>query len=111
VINTLLAQTNSYLPQMLLERKDYDTAVLMLSVAAEIQPKSPAPWVRIAAAHARKGKPGRKRALEALEKAAALGFTNRAWIDGEAAFDGLRQDERFREILEKMTPASGDSGR
>lgn len=111
VINTLMAQTNSYLPTMLLERKDYDTAALMFSVAAEIRPESPAPWLGIAAAHARKGKAGRKRALEALDKAVALGFANRAWIDGEAAFDGLRQDERFREILAKMAPASGDSRR
>lgn len=102
VLNTLLAQTGFYLPQTLLARKDYDSAVLMLSVAAEIRPDSPGLWVEIASVHARKGKSGRKRALEALDKAVALGFTDRARIDGEAAFDGLRQDERFREIVAKM---------
>ncbi|HYU33087.1 MAG TPA: hypothetical protein VEW48_13080 [Thermoanaerobaculia bacterium] len=102
VLNTLLAQTSFYLPQMLIQRKDYDNAILMLSVAAEIRPESPGLWVEIAAAWARKGKAGSKRALEALDKAVGLGFKDRAQIDSETAFDGLRQDERFREILNKI---------
>jgi len=102
VLNTLLAQTSFYLPQMLTQRKDYDNAILMLSVAAEIRPDSPGIWAEIAAAWARKGKSGRKQALDALDKAVGLGFSDRAQIDGETAFDGLRQDERFREIVERM---------
>jgi tetratricopeptide (TPR) repeat protein len=109
VLNTLLAQTSFYLPQMLTQRKDYDNALLMLSVAAEIRPDSPGIWAEIAAAWARKGKSGRKQALDALDKAVGLGFTDRAQIDAETAFDGLRQDERFREILGKI-PAGGSRG-
>jgi predicted esterase len=109
VLNTILVQTGYYLPRMLTERKDHDNAILMLSVAAEILPEAAETWVELAAAWARKGKAGRKRALESLDKAVQLGWTDRARIDGEKAFDGLRQDEQFREIVGKM-PAGGGRG-
>ncbi|HKH45330.1 MAG TPA: hypothetical protein VKM72_11750 [Thermoanaerobaculia bacterium] len=105
VLNTLLGQTSFYLPRLYTERKEWDNAILMLSVSAEILPDSPEVQVELAAAHARKGKAGRKRALEALDKAVALGFTDRALIEKETAFDGLRQEERYREILGKMPAA------
>jgi predicted esterase len=107
VLNTLLVQTGYYLPLMLTERNDHDSAILMLSVAAEILPEEPETWVRLAAAHARKGKAGRKKALEALDKAVALGWTDRAWIDAEKAFDGLREEERFKEIVGRIAAGGG----
>lgn len=110
VLNTILGQTGSYLPRMFAERKDYDGAILMLSVAAEIRPDNANPWVDIAALHARKGKAGKKRSLEALEKAVQLGFANRSRIEGDPAFEGLRQDERFRAILGKMPSPPGRGG-
>ena len=109
VLNTILGQTGSYLPRMLAERKDYDGAILMLSVNAEIRPDNPNVWVDIAALHARKGKGGRKRAFEALEKAVQLGFANRSRVEGDPAFEDLRQDQRFREIVGKI-PAGGTGG-
>jgi predicted esterase len=107
VLNTLAGQTGSYLPTLYIERKEWDNAILMLSLAAEIRPDRPGIWVSIAKTHARKGRAGRKRALEALEKAAALGWTDRARIDGEPLFDELRQDARYREIVEKMAAGEG----
>lgn len=109
VLNTILGQTGSYLPRMLAERKDYDGAILMLSVNAEIRPDNPNVWVEIAALHARKGKSGRKSSLEALEKAVQLGFADRSRLENSSAFEGLRQDERFREILGRMN-AGGSKG-
>lgn len=109
VLNTLLGQTSFYLPQLYTQRKEWDNAILMLSVSAEILPESPEVQVELAAAYARKGKAGRKRALEALDKAVALGFADRSVIEKEPAFDGLRQEERYREILAKM-PAGGRRG-
>jgi predicted esterase len=109
VLNTLLVQTGYYLPRMLTERKDYDNAILMLLIAAEVEPDNAETFFELAAAHARKGKAGRKRALEDLEKAVALGWPDRARVDREPAFDGLRQDERFREIVGKI-PAKGAGG-
>ena len=107
VLNTLSGQTGFYLPTLYIERKEWDNAILMLSVAAEIRPDNSGIWVSIAKTNARKGKAGRKRALEALEKAVALGWTNRALIDGEPVFDELRQDKRFQEIVGKMAAGGG----
>ena len=106
VLSTLWGQTASYLPTSYIERKEWDNAILMLSVAAEIRPDNPNVWVSIASVHLRKGKAGRKRALEALEKAVALGYSDRARLDREP-FDGLREDNRFQEILGKMPEGGG----
>ena len=105
VLNTLLVQTGYYLPKLFTERKEHDNAILMLSIAAEIMPESAEIWLELATAHARKGKAGRKRALEALDKAVSLGWTDRTRIDQEPAFDELREDERFREIVGKISAA------
>jgi tetratricopeptide (TPR) repeat protein len=109
VLNTLAGQTGSYLPTLYIERQEWDNAILMLSLAAEIRPDRPGIWVAIAETHARKGRAGRKRALEALEKAVELGWTDRARIDGEPLFDDLRQDARYQEIVGKM--AAGEETR
>ena len=115
ILNTILAQTSFYLPQMLIERKEYDRAVFMLTVAAEIKPDSPGIWVEIAAAHARKGKAGHKKALEALRKAVDKGLSDPAALEGEPAFADLRQDEGYRQIAaqvaqRKQAPAKTSGG-
>ena len=78
ILNTYLGQTTFYLPQSFLERKQYDRAVFMLSIGAEIRPESPGLWVEIAAVHARKGKAGRKKALDALRVALDKGLADPA---------------------------------
>jgi predicted esterase len=107
VLNTLSGQTGFYLPTLYIERKEWDNAILMLSVYAEIHPDDPDVWISLAKTNARKGKAGRKRALDALEKAVALGWTDRARIDGEPLFDDLRQDKRFQEIVGRMKTGEG----
>jgi predicted esterase len=102
ILSTILAQTSFYLPQMLIEKKEYDRAVFMLSVAAEIRPESPGIWVDIAAAHARKGKAGTKKALEALHKAADLGLADPGALEDEPAFAPLRQEDGYRQILAQV---------
>lgn len=110
ILNTFLAQTSFYLPQMLIEKKEYDRAVFMLSVATEIRPEAPGLWVQIAAVHARKGKPGRKKALEALRTAADKGLADPAVLESEPAFADLRQDEGYRQILAEVTQKAGGRG-
>jgi hypothetical protein len=115
ILNTIMAQTSFYVPTMLIERKEYDRAVFMLSIAAQIQPDAPEIWVDIAAAHARKGKAGHKKALEALRKAVDLGLSNPAVLDAEPAFAELRQDEGYRQIAaqvaqRKQAPAKTGGG-
>ena len=103
ILSTLMAQTSFYIPQMLMAKKEYDRTIFMLSVAAEIRPESPWPWVQIAAVQAQKGKPGRKKALEALKTALDKGLDDPAALEGEPAFADLRQDEGYRQILAQVT--------
>jgi len=113
ILNTILAQTSFYVPTMLIERKEYDRAVFMLSIAAQIRPESPGIWVEIAAAHARKGKAGHKKALEALRKAVDLGLSDPAALEGEPAFAELRDDAGYRQIAAQVArrkPAPAKTG-
>lgn len=98
ILNTYAGQTLFYLPQSYLEKKEYDRAVFMLSIGAELFPDDPGVWVEIASIHARKGKPGHKKALEALHTAVDKGLSDPAELDREG-FAGLRQDEEFQRIL------------
>jgi hypothetical protein len=103
ILNTYWGQTSFYLPQFFVEGKEYDRIVFMLSLATEIRPDSPGLWVEIAAAHARKGKSGRKKALESLRVAVDKGYSDPAALEARPAFADLRQDEEFRQILTRMT--------
>jgi predicted esterase len=106
ILNTYKGQTAFYLPQTFLEKKEYDRAVFMLSLATEIRPDDSGLWVQIAAAHARKGKPGRKKALEALRTAADKGFSDAALLERAVSFEELRGDEEFRRIVARVRKPS-----
>ncbi len=98
ILNTYSGQTLFYQPTSLLEKKEYDRAIFMLTLGAEIHPEEPGVWVDIAAIHASKPKPDRKKALEALRTAAAKGLDDPADLERDA-FKDLRQDEEFQRIL------------
>ena len=102
ILNTYSGQTMFYLPQRFLEKKEYDRAIFMLSVGAEIRPEWPHPWVEIASIHARKGKPGHKKALEALRVAVDKGLKDVEALEKEPAFAELRGEAGFREIVARM---------
>jgi poly(3-hydroxybutyrate) depolymerase len=108
ILNTYLGQTAFYLPQSYLEKKEYDRAVFMLSITAEIRPEDPGPWVEIASIYARKGKAGHKKALEALRAAVDKGLANPAELDREP-FADLRQDEAFQRIRAEVSRRHGAS--
>lgn len=105
VLNTYLVQTTFYLPRDYVEKKQYDRALFMLSLGAEITPRDPGLWAQIAAVHARQGKAGRKRALETLRKAADLGLATPAALD-DPAFASLRADAGYRQILAQVATQS-----
>lgn len=107
IINTYLGQTTFYLPQSFLAKKQYDRAIFMLSLGAEIRPEATDLWVEMAALHARKGKPGYKKALECLRAAMDRGFADPKALEEEAAFAELRQDAEFREIVARMAARKG----
>jgi hypothetical protein len=106
ILNTYMGQTMFYQPQSFLEKKEYDRAVFMISVGAEIRPEEPGPWVEIAAIHARKGKAGHKKALEALRLAVDKGFKDAEALEKREEFAEMRGEAGFREILERVRKAA-----
>jgi tetratricopeptide (TPR) repeat protein len=108
ILNTLQAQTGYYLPQMYVERKQYDRAVFVLSIATEIDPKNPSAFYNRAAAYARKG--DHKRALADLRQAVDNGWKDRAAIEKDAEFDGLRQDAEFKQLVQSLGGAAPAPG-
>ncbi|MFY9819869.1 MAG: tetratricopeptide repeat protein [Thermoanaerobaculia bacterium] len=108
ILNTLQVQTGYYLPQMYSERKQYDRAIFVLSIATEIDPKSPNPFYNRAAAQAKKG--DRKRALADLRQAVDHGWKDRGVIDKDADFDGLRQDAEFKQLVQSLGGAAPAPG-
>ena len=101
ILNTYIGQMAFYQPQALVAKKQYDRAIFMVSLAAEIRPDADL-WVEMAALHARKGKPGHKKALECLRKAVDKGFADPKELEQEAAFKELRDDPGYREIVARM---------
>lgn len=91
-------QTGLYLPRSLMERKQYDRAILFLQAAGEIQPDSPRIPYRLATAWAGKG--NRKKALESLKKALEMKGTDREEIESDPALSALREDPEYRKMVE-----------
>ncbi|HSK76439.1 MAG TPA: hypothetical protein VLQ45_08260 [Thermoanaerobaculia bacterium] len=100
VLNTLWGQTASYLPSSFAERKQWDRAAFVLSIAAEIRPENPAVWFSRAVVHARKG--DRKKALADLRRAVDAGWADAARIEEHEAFAPLRKEEEYRKIVEGL---------
>lgn len=105
LLNTIGVQTGYYLPQMYNEHKQYDQAVFVLSIAAEIDPDSALTWYSRAEAYARKG--DRKRALADLQQAVAKGWKNAGVIEKNEAFAPLRRDEEYRKLLKGLGSEAG----
>ncbi len=82
------------------EQKDYDNAEAYLEFGVALRPDHKAVWFDLARAHAFNG--NRKRALESLEQAVVVGYSNTAQAESEPAFAKLRSDPRFQTALEKM---------
>jgi tetratricopeptide (TPR) repeat protein len=97
VLEWLYVRASSFLPQDLLARKDFQRALLALTVATEIKPESPQAWYNRACGQARAGQ--RKKALEDLRVALRNGFSDRQLIQSDPDLASLRDDEEFRRIV------------
>ncbi len=93
-----MGQTAFYQPQSFLEKKEYDRAIFMILIAAEISPESPGLWIEIASIQLLKGKAGRKKALEALRTAVNKGLKSPEALEGEELAD-LREMAEFQELV------------
>jgi hypothetical protein len=107
ILNTYLGQFTFYQPQSFIAKEQWDRAIFMVSLGAEIRPEDPDLWVEMASLYARKGKSGHKKALECLREAVDKGFSDRKALESEAAFAGLREEAEFGEIVARMAARKG----
>jgi dienelactone hydrolase len=84
----------------LLEQKNYEASAGMLEMALSIFPDRPATLYLLSSTYAKAG--DRKKALDALRKAAAHGFRDAAAVDKDESFESLRNDPRLNQILEEI---------
>lgn len=97
LLEMVYAQTNFYLMRELFARREYLLAAAILGVATQIHPDRWPAWYNMGAAYARLNE--RKRALDALEKAFAAGFTNVAALAADEDYASVRQDPRYLKLL------------
>jgi tetratricopeptide (TPR) repeat protein len=84
----------------LLEQKDYPGAARMLELAVAIHPDRPQILFNLAVIYAKAR--DRKKALEALRKAAERGFRDGAAVESEDSFQFIRADPAMKKILTQM---------
>ena len=102
LLETLATQTGFYITREFLARKDHARALAALAVATEAAPERPAYWYNLACVQARLG--GRRQALDALERAVAQGYADRAGMASDKDLASLREEERFRALLRQPAP-------
>jgi len=80
--------------------KRYDEAARLFTLAAEIDPDRAGAFYNLAWAYNAKG--DKKKALKALQTAVDKGFKDHAAISANSAFDSLRNDPTYLQLIEKM---------
>lgn len=75
-------------------------AVETFKSAAAMDKKDPVPRLELAGIYARRGE--KEKALEELRTALALGFKDRAFIEQENAFDSLRSNRGFQDLVNSL---------
>lgn len=90
---------------------DYAGAATTLEIACGVKSDAPVLTFNLAAAYSRLGRT--ERALDLLDKAVAQGFTNADHMENSESLAPLRDNPRFRTLLEKIrnTPSPGSPDR
>jgi tetratricopeptide (TPR) repeat protein len=81
-------------------KKEYVMAAQSWEVNVLIRPANGGAWYSLAVAQAAAG--NKRRALEAIEKAASNGFRDAARIEREPLLAPLRNEKRYRTAIEAM---------
>jgi dienelactone hydrolase len=100
LLETIFVQTAFYLPTYFQEQKDYERALLSLSIGTDIHSDVPWVWFNVATAQMQHG--NKKKALESLKTAIDRGFKYRSWVDQEKSFDPIRNDPEFQQLLARI---------
>lgn len=89
----------------LLSRKgDHEKALLVDRRLCELLPEQPIGWYNLACSLAVTG--AHAEALDALERAFETGYDDLEHIQEDSDLDGLRENPRFRDLLDRYQPAS-----
>ena len=80
--------------------KRYNDAVRSFNLATEVNPERAGAFFYLAWAYAAKG--DKKQALRALQTAVDKGFSDLAAIESNKAFDSIREDAQYREIIQAV---------
>lgn len=89
---------------LLQTQKRLDEAVRIFTLATEVQPDRAGAFYYLAWAYAAKG--DKKKSLKALQTAVDKGFKDHATVAGNKAFDSMRSDPAYLELIEKMQRAN-----
>jgi dienelactone hydrolase len=103
LLQTLATNAGYYLSQELRRQGEHARAAVALSVATEARPETPYLWYNLACARARAGSRGP--ALDALERAAALGFSDRELLASDEDLESLRDEARFQALRASLDDA------
>ena len=81
-------------------RKLYARAVRTFTLATEVYPDRAGAFFYLAWAHAANG--DKKRTLQALKSAVEKGYSDLAAINDNKAFDGIRDEAQYRQIIQDL---------
>jgi dienelactone hydrolase len=95
-----ISMTAYYSAEPLLTRQEYSLALPYLQIQALVHPESAGVHFRIARVYALSG--NKKKALTALKIAVEKGFSDAPLLENEKAFDPVREEPRFKEIVEAV---------
>lgn len=104
-LNELEVQLGFYLPQEASQASDPSRAAYYLSLALQINDRSPVTWYLMAQTSATLN--GRREALAALKRAVDAGFRDLTLIDADPAFRRLRVEPEFVALVDHLK-AAGD---
>ncbi len=99
-LESVFVQTTFYVPSRLFEQKDYERAILSLSIATKIKPESPYVWFTLARAQARTGRKGS--AVKSLERAVGAGLADAALLLENTDLESLRDNKDFRQLIREL---------
>ena len=97
LLQTLATNAGYYLAADLTGQGDHARAAVALAVATEARPETPYLWYTLACARARAGSRGP--ALDAPERAVALGFADREHVATDEDLESLRDEARFQALV------------
>jgi len=85
---------------LLQTEKNYSESIKPLKLATEVNPDRPGAFFYLAWAYA--ANRDRKKSLQSLNTAVEKGFSDTALITANKAFDSLRNDPEYQQIMTKL---------